>query len=419
MKRISSFVLMMLGAVGCAGASSHEPTASGAASSSTGATPSMDRSAVTAASNRLTAELYARMANPAQNGAASPLSILTAFAMARQGARGETRSELDRALHLDGDAGAGIGAIADRMGELNASGITLRTANRVFLEQTLTVEPAFRTALERDFRAPFEPVSFLGDPSGARVHINGWVLSQTNDRIRDLLPEDAIDENTRLVLTNAVYFLGTWHEAFDAARTQPMPFWARGSEEVSVPTMQAQRAMRFGRTEGAVVGELMYTGERVSMVVVVPEARDGLSALLGDLSEASLARFTEALAPRPQVTVRLPRFRIEPAESVRLREPMEALGVHLAFEDGRADLTGIADVSPPLFIEEGYHRAFVEVNEEGTEAAAATAVVVATRSAAVRPVERDELIADHPFFFFLRDVETGLVLFVGHVTDPR
>lgn len=411
------FVAVFAALLGCAGARSDGSTTPGE-----GATPrgeAMSRSDVTAASNRLTAELYRTIADPSTNGAASPLSVLTAFAMAREGARGETRSELDRALHLEGDAGPGLGAIAERLAELNASGVTLRTANRVFVEASLSVEADYRTSLESDYRAPFEPVSFIGDPSGARTHINEWVLGQTNDRIRDLLPEGSIDGNTRLVLTNAVYFLGTWREAFDAERTQPLPFFAGGTESVSVPMMQGHRAMRFARVEGATVGELVYTGERVSMVVVVPEARDGLGALLAGLDERSLSRFTDALAPRPDVTVKLPRFRIEPAASLPLRAPMESLGVHAAFEAGRADLTGIADTSPPLFIANGYHRAFVEVNEEGTEAAAATAVVIAVRSMPSEPVVRDELIADHPFFFFLRDVETGLVLFVGHVTDPR
>jgi serpin B len=412
MNRIPSILLAML--VGCSGARSEESTTPAPAAGET-----MSRSDVTAASNRLTADLYRTIADPTHNGAASPLSVLTAFAMAREGARGETRSELDRTLHLDGSAGPGIGAIAERIDELNASGVTLRTANRVFVESSLSVEAAYVSSLETDYHAPFEPVSFTGDPEGARTHINDWVLGQTNDRIRDLLPIGSIDGDTRLVLTNAVYFLGTWRDAFDAERTQPLPFFANGGEAIEVPTMQGSRAMRFARIEGATVGELVYNGEHVSMVVVVPEARDGLGALLAGLDEHSFARFTEALAPRPDVTVKLPRFRIEPAASLPLRAPMETLGVHLAFQDGSADLTGIANVTPPLFIANGYHRAFVEVTEEGTEAAAATAVVISTRSMPMEPVVRDELIADHPFFFFLRDIETGLVLFVGHVTDPR
>jgi serpin B len=183
--------------------------------------------------------------------------------------------------------------------------------------------------------------------------------------------------------------------------------------------MQAERALRFGRFDGVTVGELGYTGGEISMIVVVPEARDGLAALLSSLDADHMQSWASALEERPNVIVTLPRFRIAPPQSLSLRTPMQALGVRLAFVDGQADLTGIATAQPPLFVADGYYKAFVEVNDEGTEAAAATAVVVAVRSAPMRPVQRDELIAVHPFLFFRRDTRTGAILFVGHVVDPR
>lgn len=418
----------LLAVAGCSSVSGCGGTTGSSASSSSAGTSSSSGSqtaepialdAAVAGTNRFTAELYRAIAQPHANGAASPYSVAVAFGMTREGARGETRSELDAALHLEGDAAAAHAALAERLTTIGASGVELRTANRVFLEQSQTVEPTFETAMRDGFRAPFERVAFITDPEASRVRVNDWVASQTNDRIRDLLPSGSVDPDTRLVLTNAVYFHGTWQTSFDRARTQDLPFLVDGTAPTPVPMMQAERAIRFGRAEGAAVGELAYTGGEISMIVVVPDAADGLPALLANLDGERIQRWVDALADRPNVTVKMPRFRISPTESLRLSEPMRGLGVRLAFEASDADLTGIATTHPPLFVAEGYHRAFVEVNEEGTEAAAATAVVIATRGAPIRPPQRDELIADHPFLFFLRDTRTGAILFVGHVVDPR
>jgi serpin B len=419
-KKRAGLWMSFLALLGCGGGQA--PTVSGGGGSAggdgAGERPSVALDAAVGATNRFTAELYRTVAQPHANGAASPYSVAVAFAMTREGARGETRAELDRALHLEGDEASAFGALSSRIDEIAASGVELRTANRVFVQQGFAVEAGFESALRDGFHAPFEALSFA-DAEGARGRVNGWVAQQTNDRIADLLPPGSIDGSTRLVLTNAVYFHGTWQTAFDRARTQDLPFFVDGTTEARVPTMQAERALRYARYEGVRVGELGYTGDQVSMIVVVPEARDGLPALLSSLDEATMRGWVDGLAQRPSVVVRMPRFRIAPAASISLRGPMEVLGVRLAFQDGAAELTGIADVQPPLFVSDGYHKAFVEVNEEGTEAAAATGVVVAVRSAPMRPVERDELIADRPFLFFLRDTRTGAVLFVGHVVDPR
>ena len=416
---LASLGLGLLGLFGCGAPSSGSGASGGSGGAGGESGDDAPLASVVSSTNRFTAELYRTIADPHANGAASPYSVAVAFAMTREGARGATRQELDRALHLEADGGTAFGALADRITAINASGVELRTANRVFVDEAQAIEAAFETSMRDGFHAPFERVSFGSDAEGARVRVNGWVSGQTNDRIEELLPPGSVDADTRLVLTNAVYFHGTWQTAFDRARTQDLPFFVDGTTEARVPMMQTERALRFGRIEGATVGELGYTGGEVAMVVVVPDARDGLPALLSSLDAERLERWSSALTERPNVIVKLPRFRIAPPASLPLREPMEALGVRLAFVDGQADLTGIATTQPPLFVANGYHNAFVEVNEEGTEAAAATAVVVAVRSAPMRPVQRDELIADHPFLFFLRDTRTGAILFVGHVVDPR
>lgn len=370
-----------------------------------------------AANNQFTTELYVRVVSAHENAAMSPYSVHTAFAMTREGARGTTEAELSAALHLRGDVTPAVRALADRVAAIGASGVELRTANRVFIEGDVPVESAFRASLDAGFRAPFEALSFA-DPEAARAHINGWVSGQTNQRIDDLLPAGALSAGTKLVLTNAVYFHGTWLRAFDRDTTSDEPFHVDGGAGVSVPMMRATQAVRFARLPDLRAVELPYTGGQIAMVLVVPEAVDGLPALLGGLDAARLDAIVTALGPVPRVEIAMPRFRIDGA-TVTLSEAMQRLGVRQAFDDHNADFSGIARLTPPLYISEGFHQAFVEVNEEGTEAAAATAVVMGARGIAP-PRERVERItADRPFLFFLRDTRSGAVLFVGHVVDPR
>ncbi len=373
---------------------------------------------VVTASNRFTAEFYRTIATPHANQAASPHSVATAFAMLREGARGETRAELDRALHLQGDVAPAEGELAARIEAIAESGVELRTANRVFVEDAFPIEDGFRSALAVGFRAPFEAVSFSTDPEGARVRVNGWVAERTNDRIRELMPPGSVGADTRLVLTNAVYFHGPWAAPFDRARTTDQPFYVDGRDEARVPTMRDTRCVPFAHVEGASVGELPYAGDAVSMVVVVPDERDGLEGLLGSLDPDRLERLTRELSRRCDVEIAIPRFRIEPAESLDLRSAMNALGVRRAFDWEQADLSGITEAHH-LVVGAAFHRAFVEVNEEGTEAAGATGVGVMLTSATYPEPPPARIVADHPFLFFLRDRESGLVLFVGHVVDPR
>ena len=394
------------------------PATPATATPATAQGPELSTQQVIDANNQFSIDLYRGIANASTNTAASPFSAHTAFAMTREGARGETRAEFDRVLHLDGNAGPGFHALTDRIAAVGQSGVELRVANRVFVEQSLTMTPTFAPALRQGFGAPFETADFVAASEPARTRINTWVAGQTEGRIQDLLPVGALNSLTRLVLTNAVYFHGNWATSFEASRTAPLPFMVAG-QGVPVPMMQAEMPLRFARAEGVTVGELPYNGGQISMLVAVPTDANGLGALISNLSTQQVTGWVNEMHQSRRVIVKLPRFRIAPTRSVELSAPMQALGVRLAFSDAQADLTGIADVTPRLFVAEAYHRAFIEVNEVGTEAAAATAVVVATRSAPMRPAEPDALIADRPFLFLLRDTQTGAILFIGHVADPR
>ena len=393
-----------------------EPTAS------TTPIPELDepqRLAVGRAVNGLAADLFAPIARAQGNVTFSPASIEAALAMTAAGARGATRDEMVRVLHLEGDSDAAIdalGATLRRWDDPARTTYTLRVANRLFGERTFTFEEAYLTRVRDVYAAPLEPLDFRGAADGSRVHINGWVAQHTRDRIRDLLPPRSIDADTRLVLVNAVYLDARWLVPFERTATRDAPFTTSAGESVSVPTMNRRGSFAVGTVGGATVVELPYQGGDLAMRFVLPAQGSAPEAWATAANLSDVAPLTMR-----EIRLALPRFRIEPADPVALRQYLEPLGMRAAFQRGAADFTGIAAPPSPddrLYITEGFHKAFVRVDEEGTEAAAATAIVMGrVGSAMPQPVE--EIRFDRPFLFVLRDVHTGATLFVGRVSDPR
>jgi serpin B len=373
------------------------------------------------ATNEFGADLYRRM--PRQgNAVMSPASIHLALSMTSAGARGETANEMTTVLRTQGLA-EHHQASAVALRSFNDPAITefeLRVVNRLFGEREFTFEPAYVELTRASYGAPLEGLSFRTDFEGARSHINGWVANQTHDRIRDLLPPGALDGDTRLVLTNAIYLLAKWQSPFEQDDTRPATFYVDGGSQASVPTMHQTATTNYGETSDAQILEMRYRGGRLAMMFVLPKSRHGLAALEGQLSGETLARWSSAVSQQ-RVEIALPKFRIEPDEPVRLSSHLEAMGIRLAFQRRDADFTGIANPPNPddrLHISQAFHKAFIVVDEEGTEAAAATAVVMAVAGAAPQP-PANTFVADHPFLFALRDVSTGMTLFLGRVTDPR
>jgi serpin B len=239
------------------------------------------------------------------------------------------------------------------------------------------------------------------------------VAQQTRDRIQELLAAGDVDPLTRLVLTNAVYFKGAWKTTFDADATREEAFTLASGERVSTPLMNQKVTAPYHEGDGFALVELPYEGERFAMVVIVPSRHDGLPALEAALDADALAGWLGAARPQ-KVEVTLPRLKIE--AKLDLVPALQALGVTDLFDQGAADLSGMGGAPHDLYVGVAVQKAFVEVNEEGTEAAAATAVVVQARSA---PAPSPRLRADRPFLFMIRDRETGLVWFMGRETDPR
>lgn len=383
-----------------------------------------DVTALAASHNDFGIDLWKRLsADHAGNLALSPASLALAFGMVEAGAAGDTRAELRKVLHLDLPDARVHAANGALIAAWNAPApYVLAVANRLFGEASTPFAKPFTDLVAADYGAPLDRVDFIGAANAARVHINDWVAGATRDKIKDLLPPGSIDAETRLVLTNAVYFKGQWASRFDPARTRPAPFKTPDGT-VDVPMMAQAGRFAVGHVDGATLLELPYVSgpttnattdaasHDLTMVIALPDAPT-TTALEARLSAATLATWTQSLRPIANIEVSLPRFRIA-TDSIALKEPLQALGLRDAFGPG-ADFSGMTR-HEHLFISDAFHKVFVEVNEEGTEAAAATAVVMTRES----EMETPEFRADHPFLFFLRDARTGQVLFMGRVTHPN
>jgi serpin B len=380
--------------------------------------PAASAATVARDGNAFALDLHARL-RAAQEGDLffSPQSLSTALAMTYAGARGDTAAQMARTLHLSlpqDQVPAAYAALLQALNVGDDAGYRLSVANRLWGQRGEGFLDEFLAITRRFYGAELGQVDFRTDAGAARAEINAWVLRQTADKIRDLIPEGALQPTTRLVLTNAIYFRGDWATQFAKEATTEQPFHVTADRTLGVPLMFAKmRVGLAGHPEaGLTVAELPYRGDDVSMIVLLPDAVDGLAAVESQLAPERLAGWTSAL-PRQDVLVYLPRFSIE--SSFGLGATLSAMGMPLAFS-GDADFSGI-DGRHDLFISAVVHKARVDVDERGTEAAAATGVVVGLK--AVRPVEPPTFRADHPFLFLIRHNPTGAILFLGRVTEPR
>jgi serpin B len=366
---------------------------------------------------RSASDLWAKVRKH-ENLAIAPASVSLALGMTWAGARGVTAEEMGRVMHLGGETETMIASMGEQLRAWNDPALQsyeLRVVDRLFGERTASFEPDFLALVERSFGAPLEKVDFMGNYDGARARINKWVEDSTKDRIVDLLPIGSVSAETRLVLTNAVYFKGDWLHPFEGNDTREQTFHVGGTRPANVKTMHQIVHVGHVKTDGLQMIELPYVGGDLAMDILLPARKDGLDELANALDEARFAALVGELKPTT-VDVALPKFELEMAESLSLRDALVELGMRRAFGD--ADFTGISTTISPLFISQVFHKTFVAVDEEGTEAAAATAVVMATESTFVMP-DSVPFIADHPFLFVLRDVHTGTIMFIGQLIDPR
>ncbi len=359
------------------------------------------------------------------NAILSPASVWEALAMTHAGTRGETAAEIAEVLGVADDREQIAAAAADlrkTLTEAKGEKIKLDVANRIWVQEGKALEAVFTGLLEANYAAAAGLVDFALKPEDARAEINAWVGEQTADKIPELLKSGSITPLTRLVLTNAIYMKAPWATPFEKSATRPEAFMLGGGEKADVPFMHAAGKMVAGKVgEGAAaatVCEIPYAGGRLAMVLVVPAAADGLADVLAGMNgdwRTSWQAAGPAGVRQRQVILALPKWTAR--KPLSLSNALKSLGMKRAFVAGEADLSGM-DGTRDLFVSDVVHEGFVEVSEEGTEAAAATGVVVATRMA-IRPEEPLEVKADRPFAWAVIERGTGAVLFAGTVTDPR
>ena len=369
-----------------------------------------------AGNNELAVEIYRRLAVPGRNLFVSPLSIGTAFAMAAAGARGETLKEIEQALRFkstgDDLAAAWSGLLADLRERAKTGKFQLSAANRIWIERQFELGKAFMKTMKKSYDAALKQVNFSGDPEGARGEINDWVAQQTNKKITNLVPEGAITGATSLVLTNAVYFMGAWDQPFDEKSTHQAEFMISPTKRADVPMMKHTGFYRYAEYDDLSAASLPYKtegkkDEALSLLVLLPKKETGLADIEKKLSAAALSRWIDGMAEK-EVVLELPRFEV--STFTGLSEALKKMGMKTAFTPD-ADFSGMA---PKLFIGEAFHKAYVSVNEKGTEAAAATAITMVKADGGRKYSFR----ADHPFIFAIRDDRTGALLFIGRVIDP-
>jgi serpin B len=358
-------------------------------------------------------DLYGKLAS-AQAGTdlfLSPFSVQVALAMCAAGAKSQTRQVLADLIGAPVSVEEQNRQFAARLGAVQGAGtlhVQLATANALWVQQGCRLHAAYRKAVADFYDGACNELDFRTLPDQAVKAINSWVEGKTQGKIKTLISRQLITEATRLILTNAIYFKGKWQQAFDRNQTLNEDWHGAGGVR-KVPMMQQKRAYLYYEGEDFQALDLPYQGEQLSMLIVLPRKIDGLAALESKWTTGPLYQhIASSLAHENNVVVSLPRFQVETA--FQLRPALSAMGAALAFS-ADADFSGIG--AEPLQIAEVVHKAFVEVNEEGTEAAAATGVVM-TKSAAIASQPK-RFRADHPFLFVIRDRKTRAVLFCGRV----
>lgn len=358
-------------------------------------------------------DLYAQVRATPGNVAVSPFSVASALVPLAEGARGATRSEIERALRLDKPWPESKGAVLATLGAAGArseGGVEVLSANGLWVDRRIRLLPAYVEELKTRLDTRAAPADFAEHPEAVASDINAFVSSATREMIPKLV--DRLDRRLRLFLVNAVYFKGLWASQFRAEATRPLPFRSPGRAAKTVPFMRQTESFRYAEDGRLQALEMPYEGGAASMVVLLPRSDDGLASLEATLDETALDEILAGMRKR-QVDVLIPRFRIESSLGREFMAALQALGLKTAMTDA-ADFSGMTG-GRDLFVSEGIHKVVVDVDEKGTEAAAATGIGMQPTSL---PPPPPVFRADHPFLFLIRDVPTGAILFIGRIVEP-
>lgn len=373
-----------------------------------------DLETVAAGNTEFALDSYSLISGEEGNIFFSPYSISSALAMTYAGARGKTAEEMAEVLNFRLGAARTHRAFSDLQALFSSDGpaeqTELHIANSLWPQEGFQLLPEYRSLITYYYGAAVEPVDYAGAAEEARVTINTWVEEKTAGNIQDLITPGSLDPAALLVLVNAVYFNGSWASRFDPDQTRDADFHLSGSGETTVSMMHQRGEFRYGATGELKLLELPYADGKLSMVIILPEERDGLAKVEEQLNAGTLEGWLSILN-KQEVEVYLPRFSISWG-TADISSMLKTLGMQTAFGPG-ADFSGI-DGRGGLFVSRVLHKAFIDVNEEGTEAAAATAVLMKRGM----PPQVPEFRADHPFLFMIQENSTGSLLFLGRTADP-
>lgn len=377
-----------------------------------------DLGMVVEGNNCFALDLYAKLRVKKGNLFVSPYSISTALAMTYAGAAGDTEIQMAKVLQFELPQDRLHRAMGSLVSDLNKAGekgdFQLVVANALWAQKDYVFLKEYLDLVQTSYTAGLNHVDYAKDTEKARQTINAWVEDKTNDKIKELIKPNILDTLTRLVLTNAIYFKGAWVSPFDKGRTRDDPFTLIDGEKIDVPMMHQTESFKYMEDERLQALELDYHGRRVSMVILLPKQPDGLPALEKAINAKTLKSRLSKLR-RQRAIVAVPKFKL--SYDLELSGTLVAMGMPDAFDDVKADFSKM-NGRKDLYISKVIHQAFVDVNEEGTEAAAATAVAMSV-GGVMMPEQEKRFVADHPFMFLIRDVRTGSILFMGRVMNPE
>ncbi|CAF0726935.1 unnamed protein product [Brachionus calyciflorus] len=377
---------------------------------------------LSSALNSFTHRLYNKVnAGKNENVFISPFSISTALAMCHAGAKTETAEQLksllsfsnlsnDEILSLNSSL---ISNVNSNLGE----NVTIKTANKIYPKQGYEVLSDYLNSVRKNFHADVQSLNF-SDASGSAKVINDWVSSQTNDKIQDLISPSVLNDLTRLVLVNAIYFKGNWDLKFDSNLTTKEDFNLADGSVQKVDMMKSNKKFRYIYKPGGIdadICELPYEGGKLSMTIILPHEGQSIDRVENQLNDSTLNDILTLEIPKEKVILQVPKFKLE--FKSELSEHFKALGANLPFDEVKADFSGISNDPNGLFISKVIHQAVVEVNEEGTEAAAATGVVMMTRCMMIQ--EPANFICNRPFLFLIHEKNHNGVLFFGKYAKPQ
>jgi serpin B len=377
-----------------------------------------DQATVVEGNNEFALALYGQLRSQSGNLFFSPESVSTALAMTYAGARGETAAEMATTLRFALPPERLHPAMGALLAGLNAphDAYQLRVANALWAEQDYKFLDAFLKLTGSDYGAGFNRVDFEGAGEAARLTINHWIEQKTDNKIKDLLKPGMVSPATRLVLTDAIYFKADWQAQFQKTQTEDEDFHLSATQTVKAPLMHRAGSYKYFDGGTFQILEMPYRTGELSMIVFLPKDMDGLPGFEQSLTALNVRQWLSQLRPVPRVIVTFPKFKV--TEQLELGSTLGAMGMPSAFARSAADFSGMTG-NRELFLSAVIHKAFIDVNEAGTEAAAATAaVMVGMAMRAPDPLPPPEFRADHPFVFLIRDNRSGGILFMGRVSDP-